>query len=265
MPFRFTNAVAASAPTAIRRWLGTGTLWARSGLELLYPPACTLCGELCSHAADSVALCDACRPKLVDARPACPRCAGPLPGTGDILLSCPNCARRPARFDAVVRLGRYEQTLRDAVLRTKHQHEEPLMVALGRLLVAQRGSEIAALRPTCIVPIPMHWSRRLWRGVNSPEVVAGVLAKTLSVPIRPRLLRRTRRTQPQAHLTPWQRQQNLRRAFRARSSKNLADARVLLVDDIMTTGATANEAAKTLRRGGAEFVAVAVLARAVDS
>ena len=209
-------------------------------------------------------MCDACRRKLVDAKPACPRCGGPLPGTGDTLLACPNCARRPARFDAVVRLGRYEQTLRDAVLRTKHREEEPLMVALSRLLAAQRGSEIAVLRLSCVVPIPMHWSRRLWRGVNGPEVVAGVLAKQLSLPMRPRLLRRTRRTRKQANLTAWQRKRNVRRAFRARNSKNLAGARVLLVDDIMTTGATANEAAKTLRRAGAAFVAVAVVARAGD-
>jgi ComF family protein len=179
-------------------------------------------------------------------------------------LACPNCARRPARFDAVVRLGRYEQMLRDAVLRVKRREQEPLTVALGQLLAAERGSDVKALRPTCIIPIPMHWSRRLWRGVNSPEIVAGVLAKELAVPMRPRLLRRRRRTEKQANLTRWQRRRNVRRAFRTRRSKHLVGARVLLVDDIMTTGATANEAARTLRKGGAEFVAVAVLARAAE-
>jgi ComF family protein len=161
-------------------------------------------------------------------------------------------------------LGRYEQTLRDAVLRCKHPGEEPLMVALSRLLFTERGLELAALRPTCVIPIPMHWSRRLLRGVNSPEVVARVLAKKLSVPLRPRLLRRTRPTEKQANLTAWQRKRNVRRAFRSRIAKMPAGARVLLVDDIMTTGATANEAARTLRRAGAEFIAVAVLARAGD-
>ena len=264
MVFRFAAIAAGSLPAALGRLRRIGARWARSGVELLYPPSCALCGDMASEAADSVPLCADCRKNLVDARPACPRCGGPLPSTGETLLSCPNCPRRPARFDAVVRLGRYEQTLRDAVLRCKHPGEEPLMVALSRLLFTERGLELAALRPTCVIPIPMHWSRRLLRGVNSPEVVARVLAKKLSVPLRPRLLRRTRPTEKQANLTAWQRKRNVRRAFRSRIAKMPAGARVLLVDDIMTTGATANEAARTLRRAGAEFIAVAVLARAGD-
>jgi ComF family protein len=146
----------------------------------------------------------------------------------------------------------------------KHQQEEPLRVALSRLLAAERGFELAALRPSCVIPIPMHWSRRLWRGINSPEVMAGVLARKMSIPLRSQSLRRAKMTRKQADLTSWQRKRNLRRAFQIRNSANLAGARILLVDDIMTTGATANEAAKTLRRAGAEFIAVTVLARAGD-
>ena len=235
------------------------------GIDLLYPPSCSLCGQLVTDAVDAVALCDGCRSKLPDAAIACLRCGQPLPATNGTQLACPACARRPPRFDAVVRLGRYEGGLREAVLRMKHRNEEPLMLALGRLLASHRWAEIEALRPSCVIPVPMHWTRRLWRGVNSPEVVARVLAKRLSVPMKSSLLRRVRRTQPQASLTPWQRRpQRPPRLPRKRSSKQLTGARILLIDDIMTTGATANEATATLRRCGADFVAVAVLARAVE-
>lgn len=217
-------------------------------------------------------MCHECSDELVDASAACARCGLPLPVAAGIPLRCPACARRPVRFDAAVRLGRYEQALRDAVLRTKHRHEEPLMRALGHLLAAQRGREIMAWRPTAVVPVPMHWTHRLARGVNGPEVVAAALARDLGLPLRRRLLRRVRRTRPQAELSPAERRRNMRRAFAtARRSfaahlpfatAGPAGHRVLLVDDVMTTCATANAAARTLRQAGAEFVAVAVLARA---
>jgi predicted amidophosphoribosyltransferase len=102
----------------------------------------------------------------------------------------------------------------------------------------------------------------MWRGGNSPDVVAQRLAAELGVPTRPTLLARRRRTAPQASLPPSRRKGNVRGAFRAARHADLPGARLLLVDDIMTTGATVNEAAKTLSKAGAAAVAVAVLARA---
>lgn len=235
--------------------------WAGSFLDLLYPPGCLLCGSPI-EAAGGPLICHACRGELVDSAAACAQCGLALPLAAGVPLSCPACARRRVRFDAVVGLGHYERTLREAVLRSKHRREEPLTRALGRLLVAERGREIAALRPTVVVPVPMHWTHRLARGVNGPEVMAAALARELALPLKPGWLRRVRRTLPQSQLSAPQRRRNVRRAFIARPARRLAAARVLLVDDVMTSGATANAAARVLRAAGAEFVAVAVLARA---
>jgi ComF family protein len=236
----------------------------RGGVELLYPPACALCSESLAVATGGPELCSDCRAAVVDGRPACPRCGTPLPMADGTPLACASCRVRKSRLDAVVRLGRYEEMLRDAVLRTKHLHEEPLMRALGRLLAVERGEEILAQRPSCLVPIPMHWTRRVHRGVNGPEIIARTLAKELGLPLRTRWLYRARMTQKQANLSVAQRRLNLRGAFRLRWPKQLADARVLLIDDIMTTGATGNEAARTLRQYDIPWVAMAVLARAAD-
>jgi ComF family protein len=228
-------------------------------LDLVYPPACQLCGEE-MVAANRIGVCDQCRPVLLDRAPACPRCGLPAPSLASPI--CLKCQRSAPRFDALIRLGRYAGALREAVLRTKHPRDEPLAIALARLLSETRRSELAALEIDLIVPIPMHWTRRLARGVNSPETMAAVIAGELHRPAPMRTLRRARRTQPQYSLTPTERRRNLRRAFQVRGAKRLAGARVLLVDDILTTGATANSAAATLKRAGASFVAVAVLSRA---
>jgi ComF family protein len=144
----------------------------------------------------------------------------------------------------------------------KHRHQQPLTVAIADLLVLMRQVEIASLHCDVVVPVPMHWTRRLWRGVNNPEVVSQRLAIALRLPYAPHLLVRSRSTEPQAFLSPDQRRKNVHDAFRAVKHRDLQGARVLLVDDILTTGATASEAARVLKRAGAVFVGVVVIARA---
>jgi ComF family protein len=133
--------------------------------------------------------------------------------------------------------------------------------AMGRLLVQRRSQELGEHPADMIVPIPMYWTRRLRRGTNSPDIVAERLGKSLKLPVR-RLLSRCRNTPPQAMLPPSRRFDNMRGAFRVRGAEKLAGARVWLVDDILTTGATCSEAARTLKQAGAAWVGVAVVARA---
>jgi ComF family protein len=161
-----------------------------------------------------------------------------------------------------MRLGIYQCELRSAVLRIKRPHELALAAALSDLLVDAAGPSLAALAPDVVVPVPMHWTRKAWRGVNSPDVIAQRLAAHLKVPMRGGLLARRRRTAPQASLSRSKRRANVRGAFHAAKHPNLPAAKIVLVDDIMTTGATLDEAAKTLTRRGAHVVAVVVLARA---
>jgi ComF family protein len=155
--------------------------------------------------------------------------------------------------------------LRSAVLRLKRPREEFLNLALADLSCELHGAALRDFAPDVVAPIPMHWQRRLVRGVNSPELLAERWSDRLRVPLARRLLVRQRNTPPQADLPPGKRFSNLRHAFRAGATYNFRGVKVLLLDDIMTTGATCHEAAKTLRSAGASDVAVVVLARAGDA
>ncbi len=161
-----------------------------------------------------------------------------------------------------MRLGHYEGPLRTSILRIKREVEQPLAEALARLFVRECGTHLAEHQFDVVVPIPMHWMRRLVRGVNNPDVLARRLAQRLGIPSAPHLLKRRRSTPPQTGLTRQGRLLNVRGAFQAGPNADLPGARVLIVDDVMTTGATIGEAARVLHEAGAAFVGAAVLARA---
>jgi ComF family protein len=265
---------AASRLNPITRLTGGLRRWRALGLNLLFPPVCSYCetaldqpefGQMAPPDRISAALCPACHIQLQDRRPACRRCGSRLPNDSAAADDCPQC-QDSQRFSGVTRLGSYEGPLRLAVLRLKRAHERALAVALGDSLADYLASAIEArpeqMRFDVIVPIPMHWTRRARRGTNSAETIAARLANRLRLPLAPDLLARRRRTAPQASLSPGRRKANVRGAFRVRPHADLAGARVLLVDDILTTGATLNEAGKMFAKAGAADVAVAVLARA---
>ena len=142
-----------------------------------------------------------------------------------------------------------------------HEH---LATALGHLFSQRRQRELAEFRPDLIIPIPMFWLRRLQRQVNSAQAIARALGRSLQVPVVGGLLVRVRNTLPQKDLSPADRARNVRGAFRVppRRRHPSQGSRVLLVDDILTTGATCSEAAWVLKQAGAVAVAAAVLARA---
>jgi ComF family protein len=232
---------------------------AGSAADLLFPPRCCHCGQ--PGSTDGLLICEVCQGLLTPQPPACcPRC-GAVSIVSDA-GGCLHCRGRRFRFDRVVSLAPYAGTLRLAVLRIKRTGSEPLAAALAELLWSRRAAELTALKAEVVVPVPLHWTRRLARGTNGPEVVAQRLASHLSVPCEGRLLRQRRRTQLQAALPRTARLTNVRRAFAVRWGYRCGGARVLLVDDVLTTGATANEAARVLLRAGASSVVVAALARA---
>lgn len=143
----------------------------------------------------------------------------------------------------------------------KRPSEDPLARGMVGLLWARSGPAIADWRADVLVPIPMHWRRRAARGANCPETIAAELARRLKAPISSGILRRTKATRPQGPLSPPSRRENLRGAFRLVGGEVFRGARVLLVDDILTSGATCDEAAKLLRKAGAAAIGVAVIGR----
>jgi ComF family protein len=171
---------------------------------------------------------------------------------------CPRCRDSVFHFESVCRLAPYDGLLRELILRMKHAAGEGLAEDLGDLWAAHSAERLKRLNADVVVPVPLHWWRRLTRGYNQSETLARALAGGLGLPCEPRWLRRIRATPKQTLQTPAGRWANVRGVFAARPA--VRGRTVLLVDDILTTGGTASEAARALRAAGAARVVVAVLA-----
>jgi len=234
-----------------------------AGLDLLFPPRCEHCGADLSSGGHDIHLCTACQTSLgPESWDGCPRCAVIVCYDGGIKGQCGLCRKYPLKFRAAIALGSYQEDLREVVLRMKRRGSEPLSAAMGRLLAMRRAGPLSRLNADLILPVPMYWTRKLARGTNSPEIVARHLADGMRIPVAYRILLRNRNTLPQKDLPIRNRFRNVRGAFAIRRSSDLHGARVVLVDDILTTGATCSEAAGMLRKAGAAMVAAVVIARA---
>jgi len=143
----------------------------------------------------------------------------------------------------------------------KQKANEPLTLSMGHVLATHIQDRFSQSLPDLLAPVPTHWFKRIMRGVNGPDLLVEAIGRRLTIATATDLLFCRRRTQKQGMLLPSERFANVRNAFGASSGYDIAGAHVLLVDDIMTTGATASEAAKTLRKSGAKVVDVAVVAR----
>jgi ComF family protein len=228
-------------------------------LQLLYPGVCFVCDRALSP--DQARFCTACRHTLTtDPHPSCPRCAATVGPFVNLEGGCTHCRGTPLHFEQAVRLGPYEGLLREVILRLKHSTGETLADVLGELWAEHSETRLRSLRADSVVPIPLHWRRRLQRGYNQSEALARALAARLRVPCQPSWLRRTRHTPFQTQQTPSLRPENVRGAFACRSGLALRGKTILLVDDVLTTGSTLSEAARSLRAAGAGRVVVAVLA-----
>jgi len=237
--------------------------FATAGLNLMFPPRCAWCEADLGPEQDGLLLCADCRLLLgPELWPGCRRCGAIDSADGEPPGRCRLCRGAPLKFDTVITLGGYYSELRKVVLRMKRPRGESLSAAMGRLLALRRGPQLAELGVELIAPVPMYWARRLRRGTNSSEILADCLGRSLGVGVGQRVLSRCRNTLPQANLRPSERFRNVRGAFRVRAGYDLEGLRVLLVDDILTSGATCSEAAKMLKQAGAATVAAAVVARA---
>ncbi len=233
--------------------------------NLLIPQLCVFCGtELAAAPTFEPALCSECRRQLAPPNaPTCRRCGSPLPQYWGEIDRCPRCFDRKYRFDRTLTLGTYEGMLREAVLRMKHAEHEPLVHAMAGLLAARISAVGLAANTDLVVSTPMHWWRRLRRGVHPARILASGVARRLKLSFAPRLLRTGRSTKKQGTLTPMQRFRNVRDAFDVAAGYDLAGKQILLIDDVMTTGATVNELARVLKKRGVGCIIVAVVARGI--
>jgi ComF family protein len=239
-----------------------GHALARGLFQLVYPNLCWVCGQPVPY--DQPSFCDACRGALLtEPLPSCPRCAATVGPFTNLEGGCSHCRDQSFAFDGVVRLGRYDGVLREVVLRMKNLEGDGLAEAVGDLWAKHAEAELAALGADRIVPVPLHWWRRWTRGYNQSEALAGALSARLRIHCETGWLRRIRPTPFQHHLSSaTAKRDNVKGAFAVRRGVSLKGLTILLVDDVMTTASTANEAARPLRAAGAARIVVAVLARA---
>ncbi|MBE7465139.1 MAG: ComF family protein [Planctomycetes bacterium] len=244
---------------------------ARRGLDaaaaLLYPPHCMSCGTPLP-AGPNRALCLGCAERIewigVDR---CMRCGDRVGQGRGAVDGCPSCATHPPVYvTATCTLACYEEPLRSAILALKFSAGLQAVGLYGRLL-AERVRETgldAGKRPLAgIVPVPLVEADRRRRGFNQSEELALELGAALCVPVRTELLKKVRSTPPQATLNADARRQNLRGAFVADTAvcAKLSGAAVLVLDDVITTGSTVSECARTLRDAGVGEVRAVALAR----
>lgn len=244
---------------ALRRWLNCTKA---AAVDLLFPPRCGACNSELPEGHSSEVVCRECRNelRLID-WPVCPRCAAAIPEAGGVELACSHCRGAKLRFDRALALGSYEGLLRSWVMRMKSDRRGLATRILCELAWQRLGDQLAALGADVVAAVPMHPWRRWQRGVNPPRDFAEQMARKLGVPAAGGLLRAVRNIPPQIGLSRPARFRNVAGEMAVRPGYLLQAAHVLLVDDILTTGATASEAARALKRAGAKEVTVLVIAR----
>ncbi len=214
-----------------------------------------LCGDKGSNGRD---LCDACQHDLPHAEVSCHRCAIPLPsghGTGTI---CGACQTNPPAFRRCLAPFAYGAPLDHLLIDLKFNGKLSVARTLGELQADWLAKHIDE-QPDCIMPVPLHPARLRERGFNQSLELARPIARRLALPLDTRSCQRQRNTSPQADLSAKHRHSNIKGAFETRGA---VKGHIAIIDDVMTTGSTAEEIARTLLAAGAQAVDIWVCARA---
>ncbi len=226
-----------------------------AALDLLFPRRCPLCGKI----ADGI--CGECAKKLPVVRgPVCFQCGRPL-ADGDEEY-CPDCRAHCMYFTQGRGLYLYNEDLRRSLHGIKYGNRREYLDVFAREMAVRLGGTIRRWDPQIVIPVPMHPAARRRRGYNQAELLARRLGEELGLAVCTDAVQKIRRTADQKTLDHRARRQNLKDAFavdprymtRGETRRSLRWRRVLLVDDVFTTGSTMRELAKTLRRAGAEEV-----------
>lgn len=230
-------------------------------VDAVLPPLCLCCGI---QVGEPGTLCPDCWSKLdFLGPPCCDACGHPFELDPGEAAWCGACARSRPEFRRARAVFRYDDASRPLVLRFKHADRTEAAPAFARWM-ARAGASLLA-EADLVVPVPLHRWRLLTRRYNQAALLANALGRLAAVPVAPDLLVRRRRTPPQGYLGREARERNVKGAFAVRPAKlHLVHGRtVLLVDDVLTTGATVGECARVLLKAGAAAVDVVTLGRVV--
>ncbi len=236
-------------------------------LDAVLPPRCLKCGQVvAAEGGAQGALCPGCWQQLSFlGGPCCACCGQPFDFELGPDALCGACIEAPPAFDRARAVLRYDEASRDLILAFKHADRTSLAPTFGAWL-NRIGQELLG-DSDLIVPVPLHWSRLFGRRYNQAALLANALGALSGKPVLPDLLIRRRATKKQGHLGRLARQRNVAGAFalHPRRGALLEGKRILLVDDVITTGATVTNCAKVLRKNGAIAVNVLALARVIQA
>src|SRR3977135_4365021 len=228
--------------------------------SLFYPAACVGCAANVERSEYLCADCQRRAPRIV--APFCAKCSEPFPGAITQTFSCANCEHRVLHFDCAVAAYRSRGLVRKLVHEFKYARQRHLRYPVAAWLrETLRDPRLHGRHFDAIVPVPLHPARERERGFNQAMLLHELLAASLTLPLRG-VLERTRYTTTQTAYDRAERMENLHGAFRLRKKEDVRDLRVLLIDDVLTTGSTLSECARVLRAAGAVSVHAATAARA---
>lgn len=233
-------------------------------LDILFPPRCASCHRRISSC--PLQLCSDCEEGLTFlSSPQCPQCARPFASNlaGDHL--CYSCRQEPPPFERVWSCGVYDGTILSLVHHLKYHQQVGVVKTMATLIFQNHSQEFSYEVYDWMLPVPLHPRKIRQRGFNQSQLLVKHLARSWKIPSSVDLLRRIRETRPQIEMTQREREKNVRGAFAVPSRKqpDIEGKTCLLVDDVLTTGATASEAARVLKKNGAARVDVLTFARAV--
>ena len=261
------NGVGDARRGGVRGWL---TEASDAFVSVFFPAGCRICERLLTTAS-RVPICEECLASFERVpTKLCEVCGRPLPGlaasagpSAQQPLLCPACQDKTYAFDSARSFAMYEGTLIRAILLLKYEQIEPLGAWFAERLAELVAGEGNAMAADLVVPVPLHRERERERGYNQAALLSKPLAKRLRLPHKAVLLMRTR-ARPEKHLLSLEeRWESVRGAFATRPGSQVDNLRVLLVDDVLTTGATLDACARTLREAGAKSVLGLTVARAV--
>ena len=222
---------------------------------LRLPTICILCNQF--HKS-SLAVCSFCTEFIKPLGPACQHCAHPLPDAS--YLICGQCIKKPPHFDRALISYIFEEPLRSLLHHFKYYNGLYLSSFLSQLML--QAIQKQSITAECLIPVPMHPKRIKQRGFNQAAILAKRLARQLNLPYDVKSCQKIINTSPQASLDSEHRRKNLRHAFHVTP---LPYQHVILVDDLLTTGCTANELAYTLKKTGVQKVDIWCCARTVKN
>jgi ComF family protein len=231
-------------------------------VDLFFPPRCLSCSELLISD-KSFGFCPECLQRISFlSPPVCSICGASLPGNSEKDALCHRCAMVRPPFEMCRSVGQYESVLLEAIHDLKYRGVIAAGVVLGNLLTSYAGTHLPVGEYDKVIPVPLHRKRLRERGFNQSLLLAKAVAHNFSLKLDFSSLRRRIHTQPQISLGKKDRAANVRNAFEVVRGENITGSRILLVDDVYTTGSTVRECARVLLEGGAQSVSVVTVARA---